>query len=445
MNSNILACTEVRELISPLLDEALPAGSIAAVHVHCAACADCAALLEGQQRLHVDLQSLLRQPSEPSLMSQRVLQQLGSVAAPRISLSPVQSQTTHSTRKLLAAVACCLLAMVLIMLVVPTVIPLNRRVTSGVPFVPSVAWIRSSTGPVDLWDQSTGTWQPADLRKPHSITHETSLRTREGTLLELQTECGVTLRLRDKTEVAFRSTSEVELREGELWCAAPEGCSLTVFSCPTSKPVVEPVPTAQPPTAWSPALMSCVCPSSSTAVNSLTPAGAARVTCASGEIEVADERVEVASNTTFRKISPGSSLYLDASSPFELTSEDLLAATAWTMPLLLQKSPDDAELQGRLDELLSLIGYTKVSVLYEDQIRQLGSPGVPPLIAFLNSPRAADPQKRSVAARMVAELANVDQLPLLKGLAQHEDPTVRQYIASAIDQLEQEQVEPLRE
>ena len=73
----------------------------------------------------------------------------------------------------------------------------------------------------------------------------------------------------------------------------------------------------------------------------------------------------------------------------------LAQASSWTNALLTVEGRDDTELQLRLDELLAGLGQSKLELLFEQEIRALGTSCVVPLLRFIASPRSfGDPEKR---------------------------------------------------
>jgi HEAT repeat protein len=118
---------------------------------------------------------------------------------------------------------------------------------------------------------------------------------------------------------------------------------------------------------------------------------------------------------------------------------DPLLATRWIHPLLIQKGAQDPELKNRVDAMLARIGQTKLSSLYESEIRSLGAYCVLPLIRYLESPQSqADPARRQTAARIIADLATTWAIGDLIGLLKSEDGIVRRHAAAALQRLTEE-------
>jgi hypothetical protein len=110
--------------------------------------------------------------------------------------------------------------------------------------------------------------------------------------------------------------------------------------------------------------------------------------------------------------------------------------TRWMHPLLVLKGTSaQAELQARTRHLLAAVGKAKLAYLYEAELRRLGEPGVPPLLALLAeqpSPQGVDERQRGFAAWLVADMAGTAHLPQLIELLADQDPQVRAAMAAAL-------------
>lgn len=127
---------------------------------------------------------------------------------------------------------------------------------------------------------------------------------------------------------------------------------------------------------------------------------------------------------------------MNAQRPVATGREDRLLATGWQLPLLLVRNPDDSELQSQLQELLAKIGQTKMSSMYDRQIRSPGPAGTIPLIAFVGSSRSLDrPELRHHAMQIIADLAPVSARHDLELLTKDSDPTVSQFANAALARL----------
>jgi hypothetical protein len=86
--------------------------------------------------------------------------------------------------------------------------------------------------------------------------------------------------------------------------------------------------------------------------------------------------------------------------------------------------------------LLANVGAAKLSLLYEDELRRLGDPGVPPLLAYLASTREApETAQRVTAARIVADVAETRWIADLIGLLTDGNAQVRFHAARGLERL----------
>ena len=136
-------------------------------------------------------------------------------------------------------------------------------------------------------------------------------------------------------------------------------------------------------------------------------------------------------------VKPGQSLSVVKDQlPVATGQEDRLLAMGWQLPLLAVRRPDDPELQSRLQLLLARFGQSKMSSMYDSQIRSLGSAGTIPLIAFVRSPKSLDnPELRHRAMQIIADLAPASTRRELESLAKDSDPTVSQLANAALARL----------
>ena len=114
----------------------------------------------------------------------------------------------------------------------------------------------------------------------------------------------------------------------------------------------------------------------------------------------------------------------------------LAQASSWMHELLLLEDRDDSELERRLDGLLAGLGKTKIDLLYEKEIRSLGTHCVVPLLRYIASPASrSDIRKRQKAARIVADLATVTSVRDLVRLLPDTDGEIRGHAAAALQRL----------
>jgi DNA-binding XRE family transcriptional regulator len=90
----------------------------------------------------------------------------------------------------------------------------------------------------------------------------------------------------------------------------------------------------------------------------------------------------------------------------------------------------------RVEELLARIGKSKVSNLYEAEIRSLGEYGVLPLLRYMASPRSrSDVERRLVAMRIISDLAPTWAIGELIVLLKDANADVRFLSARALERL----------
>ena len=119
-----------------------------------------------------------------------------------------------------------------------------------------------------------------------------------------------------------------------------------------------------------------------------------------------------------------------------LRLEQLATASSWMNALLVREGRADEDLQRRLDELLAGIGQSKMTQLFEQEIRALGTSCVVPLLRYIESPRSeSQTRQRHRAARIVSELAEHESIEELIELLTDRDGEVRAAAASALERL----------
>jgi hypothetical protein len=83
-----------------------------------------------------------------------------------------------------------------------------------------------------------------------------------------------------------------------------------------------------------------------------------------------------------------------------------------------------------------MIGQTKMSSMYDSQIRSLGPAGTIPLLAFVRSSKSLDdPELRHHAMQIIADLAPASTRSDLELLTNDRDPNVRQFARAALARL----------
>ena len=117
-------------------------------------------------------------------------------------------------------------------------------------------------------------------------------------------------------------------------------------------------------------------------------------------------------------------------------SHNLQLATRWVNEILVLKGRDNPELAHRIDDLFAQLGESKMSYMFESEIRGLGDHCVIPLTKYIESDRSrGKPAKRVTAARIVSDVAPTWAIPNLIGLLSDRDGEVRVAAAGGLKRL----------
>lgn len=112
---------------------------------------------------------------------------------------------------------------------------------------------------------------------------------------------------------------------------------------------------------------------------------------------------------------------------------DLAILTNWVHELLVLEGDRSDELDARVNEMLAMLGRTKMAHLYEWEIRSLGDHCVLPLTRFVQSPQSNDDAyRRREAARIACDLASPAYVPAMIELLGDPDPEVRVVAARSL-------------
>lgn len=384
-------CQQALNELDRLIDGELPADARAAVEAHlddCDACrAACANLRAEDAEL---LRAFMPRRTAASLVADRVIEQLPSQA--------VRRRDWRSWVAPLAAVAAGFLLAVLVLR------PPFGRPPAAMPAIP-LARLALATGPTEVRAPTAEAWftcPPAG-----DINAGAAVRTTDGARCEIEARDGTQIRLDSGTVIELPTARCVKLAQGELYSTVPGGGA--VWKIETPGAVVE----------ASQGRFDVACSPGEASLTVLE--GSANLECKSGVRQVAaGERVRLADGR------------IDETTPVA----DALQATAWINELLLLKGPDNPELAERLNDILAQIGQAKLSYLYEDEIRRLGSRAALPLLRFIESPRSqANVTARVSAARLAADLADSSVIGDLIALLADADPSVRVHMARALERL----------
>lgn len=368
---------------------------------HLGECASCREQWTELQTLHQDLgQVLTPPPVEPAV--RRLLERLQP-----ISNQPQREPegTGRFSNLVIIVIACTLLLTVGV-------------VFQSAPASKAIAEISIMTGPVDYKAANAHDWTTLEGRQHVSLGIDSRIRTRSTTLCEIRTGIDAVVRLNHGTELVLHGPERVELVSGELWCRAPDTAEVQIRS---SSPSSQQNPTNV-----------FTCPSGTEMQWKALPNH--ELSCQ----DVADTAVELRAPSMNCTIQPGQCVTFAAGTPVaESTHFDTLDATNWQLPLLVLRPPNDFELQSRLTSTLAVIGRSKASFLYEEQIRALGPAGVVPLLAYVQSKESiTQPDLRRRAMEMIAQMATLDSVKELNSLLRDDDPIVRKLSMQALLRLQ---------
>ena len=296
-----------------------------------------------------------------------------------------------------------------------------------------VARVVRSVGTVEYRNPQDTRWRRFDAGAAIHVAAGARLRTPPESLCEVETAAHDVLRLNQETEVVLHTAEQIELVSGELWYSTASSPQFTIL-----------VPAGSPDlasTSTTPGMSQFQCPSNSETQWSVRDQETRCLGVSDTMTELTMTELKVpdakASSPLSCAVEPGQSLWvMNDQRPVAKGREDLLLATGWQLPLLAVRQPDDQELQSRLQALLARIGQTKMSSMYDSQIRSLGPAGTIPLIAFVRSPKSLDnPQLRHHAMQIISDLAPASTRNDLESLAKDSDAIVSQFANVALARL----------
>ena len=283
-----------------------------------------------------------------------------------------------------------------------------------------IATLVAATGNVEF-DPGTGSWSTATTPAFHCPS-DGKIRTARGARAELVTSDGAVIRMNGDTEVTLKSPREVELQKGQVFCRAPDDVSIEVYSCEI--PAVPTTPKPKPKVSWK------AFGKGKGFLSSVSPEGTGQVVTPPGST------VSLTTESDRHELKPGQSAMIVNGRVQPADLKNPLLAASWIHPLLTRKGHDNPELQDRVDELLAQIGRTKMSMLYEREIRSLGEHCVVPLIRYVQSPISKkEPGRRGSAMAIVADLAPSVVIEDLISLLKDESSEVRYQSARALFRL----------
>ena len=275
-----------------------------------------------------------------------------------------------------------------------------QRPTAAVP----LARLALATGLTEVRPAAAVPWFGCPTNS--KIERGSCVRTSDASRCEIEANDGTQIRLDAGTVIELPNPRCVRLSQGELYSAIP---GVEQFKIELPDAVVE------------------------------ATGGKFDVSCSPGEssLTVIEGSASVSCKSGTQRVAAGEYVRLVGGQINESsTVADPLQATAWVNELLLLKGPENPELIERLNDILAQIGHAKLSYLYEDEIRRLGSRAALPLLRFVASPRSrSDEVSRVAAARIAADLADETVIGDLIALLANNDALVRFHATRALKRL----------
>jgi hypothetical protein len=402
-------CRECVELLDASIDGELAAAQQTDLESHLAACVDCRELADHLRAQHAEL----RQAFEPRRQNVLRVQEsvLGRIRAEAVRTEekplvlPVraaEATPNTATTRLPSWFALAMAAAVGFLLAVLVFQPWKSNAPASEPAVAQVAMV---TGPIEVLSPNATAWSAAPAGT--SITQGTRIRTGNNVRCELLTPDGSKVRLNSDTSVRFASARDVQLESGQVWICNLDTCF--PFKVEAGKTNV----------TSGEGQFDLVCRPPETFLT--VARGAADLSCAAGGEKVnSGESARVVDGTVTERGRIG----------------DVVLATRWVNEILVRKGRDDAEVNQRVNDLLAQIGESKLSNLYEEEIRSLGDSCVLPLLRYLQSERSKDQEfKRLEAARILSDIAPPWSIPELIELLADDDNRVRGFAATGLTRL----------
>jgi hypothetical protein len=419
-------CDEAQERIGAWIDRQLDTDEVVSLEGHLSICDECRSASESLRAQDADLLRAFGPHREAALgVADRVIDTWKVPLAP-----PARGNVLRWGTPVLAAAAGFLLAVLIFQpwtahapIVRNPIDPPDDRlpVEPAQPLEPTLASLVVATGNVEVREQGADAWQSYTDSSDFSCAFGDVVKTGPDVRCELLTSDGCVIRLNADTEIRLTSASAIEVQRGEVWCSAPENVSLKVSAPEASG-------TALPPVQQS--LWSAQCPSNARMMTAVARDGGVQVTAASGEIELqtqtGHDRLRRGETATFV-----AGRIVKGRHPV-----DPLIASTWMHPLLIRKGHADKELAGRVDKLLAQLGRSKLTVLYEQEIRSLGEYAVLPLLRYVQSPISRNEQpRRQTAMRILSDIAPDWAAADLVELLSDQEADTRYFAARALHRL----------
>jgi hypothetical protein len=417
-----LDCRETCERLGGWIDGQLEADAARQLETHLAECASCRQEADAQRREHEQLAAALAPRREAAQrVAERVIAQLSPAVAAAQRPADVAPRPSAAMRSvvqwLIAAAAGFLLAVAVFrpwetrVVVAPPDGSANRLSSERpnerpIEVTPAhFARLAVATGPVEY--APDGGMQFFACPDSAPLGRGAKLRTSESARCEVELPQSARIRLNQATQMRFAGERRIELDEGRLWLDIRQATEPYVIGA------------AGVEISADTATLDC----------SVAPPAVELLVLEGGAI--------VKGGDWEQPVSAGERLSFSGGRPtLETPFIDPIVETRWVHDILIEKGPQDAELCARIERLWAQVGQAKLKHLYEAEIRSLGARSVRPLASFINSPESLqDPNKRAAAARLLADVAQVESIPLLIGLLLDESGEVRLHSARALERL----------
>lgn len=388
-----MTCAEILERLSACIDGELEAAERAAVESHVASCASCAEALKATRAVDGSLDDAFA-----PLRERREAVTARALDAVRRETNP--PNVTGFFKVLLAAAAGFLLAALIFR---PWGRPASPRADEPRE---TIARLEIATGEVEV--KMGGAW--AVLATGAEIPRGASVRTSSRSKASFVSNDGSEIRLNGGTEMTFSEDRKVQLAGGQIFTAVQP--AKRTFEVATDDGVIKAL---------------------GTKLDIARQAASTILTVVSGRAEISDRRgtTETLEKGFTTSIEKGHLL----PSP---RSVNLYEATSWVNEILIFKGKDHPELEERVNEMLAMLGRTKMEFMGEEQIRALGDHCAVPLTRYLQSKASADDaSRRRSAARILADIASPESITDFINLLSDADAEVRASIAKGLCRLTQ--------
>jgi len=398
-----MRCEDALNQLNARADGELPDEAVAPLEAHLAGCSQCRSAGEALQAIDAELRRAFvprreaaSRLGEHTAAIVRTTAGVGGSIAPRVAPAPGLAWG----QALVAVAAGFLLAVAVFRPWQPRSAP-----PASPPLVP-IARVAVASGPVEVHAAS----QPGFFTCPPSapIGRDSIVRTGPTAQCEIALEDGNALRLDCETEVTLHESEVVEVSRGRLWTTSPSGGKGLEIQ-------------------------------SGGGTITARPAAELAVDCRPHEVRliVVNGPVNVRTGQRSMDIGPGQQVRIVEGKLEEAPEQrDALLETAWVNRVLALRGSEHPELAGRVNRLLAQVGATKLSLLYEDELRRLGDDGVPPLLAYLAATRdMPDLAQRTTAARIAADVAQSRWIPDLIALLTDANAEVRFHAARGLERL----------